>query len=64
MRLNSLVNEDGSVERLKLAQSSGYERLDQSALDAVRRWKFVPAKQGERAIAAWVMVPVVFNLKG
>lgn len=58
------VEPDGQASKVELRTGSGSERLDQSALDAVRRWKFVPAKQGERAIAAWVMVPVVFNLKG
>ena len=59
-----LVEPDGQASKVELRAGSGSERLDQSALDAVRRWKFVPAKQGERAIAAWVVVPVVFTLKG
>lgn len=43
--------------------SSGSERLDQAALNAVRRWKFVPAKRGDEAVAASVLVPIVFSLK-
>lgn len=43
--------------------SSGSARLDQSAFDAVRRWKFVPARRGDEAIAASVLVPIVFSLK-
>ena len=58
------VEADGAPQKVELRTGSGSERLDQSALDAVRRWKFVPAKQGDKAIAAWVVVPVVFSLKG
>ena len=35
-----------------------------TAVDTVRQWKFVPARQGERAIAAWVIVPITFTLDG
>jgi protein TonB len=58
------VEADGAPVKVELRTSSGSERLDQSALEAVRRWKFVAAKQGDKAIAAWVVVPVVFSLKG
>jgi protein TonB len=30
----------------------------------VRRWRFVAARQGERAIESWVIVPIVFKLEG
>jgi len=43
--------------------SSSSARLDQAAVDAVRRWKFVPAKRGDQAVAAGVLVPIVFSLK-
>lgn len=56
------VSPQGTVERLEVRQSCGYARLDQAALDAVRRWRFVPARLGERAIAASVLVPLTFSL--
>ena len=43
--------------------SSGHVRLDQAALEAVRRWKFVPARLGTEAVAASVLVPIDFSLK-
>jgi len=55
---------DGSPEEVLLHLGSGFERLDQAAIDAVRRWKFVPAQQGGSAIAAWVIVPIQFSLRG
>ena len=53
---------DGSVGQIRLRASSGYRRLDQSALDAVRRWRYVPARQGGQAIAYWYVQPIVFSL--
>jgi periplasmic protein TonB len=53
---------DGRVGQLVVKKSSGFPTLDQSALDAVRRWKFIPAKWMGKAVSAWVDVPVKFRL--
>jgi protein TonB len=58
-----LVNESGAPAEVRVAESSGSSVLDDAALDAVRRWSFVPARRGDLAIAAWVEVPVRFRLK-
>lgn len=57
------VAADGSVTEVQLNTSSGHPRLDDSALATVRRWKFVPARHGQEAVAAWVLVPIAFTLK-
>jgi protein TonB len=57
------VEADGRAAEVQLHTSSGSPRLDQSALDTVRRWKFVPARLGQTPIAAWVLVPIAFTLK-
>jgi protein TonB len=57
------VTVDGRAAEVQIKTSSGSERLDQSALNAVRQWRFVPARRGEEAVAAWVLVPISFNLK-
>ena len=62
--LRVLVSADGQPEQVDVRTSSGSPRLDTAALDTVRRWKFVPAKQGDRPIAAWVLVPISFRLEG
>lgn len=31
-------------------------------MDAVRGWRFVPARRGEQAVEAWVRIPLVFRL--
>jgi protein TonB len=58
------VAADGSATEVQLLHtSSGHPRLDDSALATVRRWKFVPARLGQEAVAAWVLVPIAFTLK-
>ena len=59
-----LVSVEGMPEQIELKASSGFPRLDQSALETVRSWKFVPAHQGDQRIAAWVLVPITFTLEG
>lgn len=59
-----LVGADGLPERVELKTSSGFARLDYSALETVRGWKFLPARQGEQRVAAWVVVPITFTLDG
>src|SRR3569623_2718304 len=52
----------GLPGRVELKQSSGYARLDGVALDTVKRWRFVPARQDTTAVAGWVVVPISFSL--
>jgi len=54
---------DGHVGEVKIKKSSGYSVLDQSALDAVKPWKFEPAKKGGQPVTMWVEVPIKFVLK-
>lgn len=57
------VSADGLPEQVELHRSAGSPRLDEAALEAVRRWRFTPARQGDRAVAASVLVPLVFKLE-
>lgn len=60
--LRVLVTPQGVADRMEIKNSSGYARLDQAALEAVRKWRFIPARQGEEPLSAWVIVPITFNL--
>jgi protein TonB len=60
--LHVYVSPNGEPDVVELKQSSGSSRLDESALAAVRQWRFVPARRGNEAVAAWVIVPVAFSL--
>lgn len=58
------ITADGAAGSVTLQTSSGSARLDQAALEAVKKWRFVPAKRGEQAVSASVIVPVRFSIEG
>ncbi len=60
--LNVFVLESGNVGKIEIRKSSGYGVLDDSALDAVRNWVFIPGKKNGRAMSSWVVVPIRFDL--
>jgi protein TonB len=62
VRLRLLVDEWGRAREVQVAKSSGFDRLDEAAVSAVRRWQFAPAAQDSRAVLAWTEVSVVFRL--
>jgi periplasmic protein TonB len=62
--LRVLVNPGGRADEVQIRASSGSARLDESALETVRRWKFIPAKQGPEPVSAWVVIPISFRLEG
>jgi TonB family protein len=53
---------DGRVGKIKIRKSSGYAILDQSAIKAVKPWKFEPAKKSGSPFTAWVELPIKFIL--
>lgn len=60
--LRVLVSASGKAEGVELEKSSGYERLDNAAIDVVKKWSFIPAKKGKEVLSAYVLVPVKFTL--
>lgn len=62
--LRVFVEANGHPSQIQIRTHSGSPRLDQSAQDAVSRWKFFPAQRGAEAVGAWVLVPILFNLRG
>jgi len=62
VQLRVLVQPDGRPGTIALEKSSGKKILDDAALAAVQKWKFVPAKRGEQPIEGWVSFPIEFNI--
>jgi periplasmic protein TonB len=56
------VTARGDAEQVQLKQGSGFSRLDEAAIKTVQQWRFVPARQGADAVAASVVVPIIFRL--
>jgi len=62
VRVRVLVGENGKVQEVTLDRSSGESALDESALEAVRTWRFEPARRNGVPVRAWAIVPVEFKL--
>lgn len=60
--LRVLVSPEGAATQVELDRSSGSSGLDAAAREAVKSWRFVPARRAGAPIAAWVIVPVIFRL--
>lgn len=61
--LRVLIEADGSASKAEIRSSSGYDRLDQAALQTVLRWRYLPGKRGGVAEAMWFNVPINFVLE-
>lgn len=54
---------DGRAGRIELEKSSGHAALDAAAINAVRAWRFTPARKDGLLAAQTVSIPIQFNLK-
>ena len=54
---------DGVARNAELRQSSGFERLDQAALNTVLKWRYVPGKRGGVPEDMSFNVPINFVLE-
>jgi periplasmic protein TonB len=57
-----MVKADGTVGEVQITTSSGFSRLDQAAIQAVKRWNFQPAQQQGKSIDFWYELPLTFRL--
>jgi TonB family protein len=62
--LKMRITAQGRVEDVQVVRSAGYPELDESAIEAVRRWRFEPARRNGAPVAEdAVLLPVVFQLQ-
>jgi protein TonB len=61
--LKMRITAQGSVADVHLERSAGHPELDESAMEAVRRWRVNPARRDGEPVAVWVLVPVEFKLQ-
>jgi len=61
--VSARISREGRPSRVELKQSSGFPLLDQSALKALKKWKFSPARTGFLTHEAWIEIPIRFKLE-
>jgi len=59
--LRVLLNEEGGVDSVMIAESSGHAALDSAAIAGVRAMAFDPAREDGEPRQAWAEVPVRFS---
>lgn len=57
-----LIETNGTASKADIRTSSGFDRLDSAALQAVLKWRYVPGKRNGEPQAMWFDVPVHFQL--
>lgn len=58
--VNCLVDEKGNVQEPRVERSSD-SAFSQPALDAIKKWRFKPAKKDGSAIALRINIPIQFS---
>lgn len=58
-----LIDPEGLPRQVQIAKSSGFVRLDESALTAVRASRFKPSTLNGQPVAAWTNIPFDFGLE-
>ena len=61
--LSVLVLENGRIGDVRIEQSSGHARLDESAVREARRWKLKPGTRDGVPVSMWKQIPITFRLK-
>jgi len=57
-----LVDDQGRSKRVEINSSSGSDALDRAAAEAIQRWRFHPARQGDQPVESWLRIPIEFRL--
>jgi protein TonB len=57
------VDEAGAVREVQLHKSSGFSRLDDEAVRAVKRARFKPYLENGRPTPGWAFIPLTFELE-
>ncbi|HKP74077.1 MAG TPA: energy transducer TonB [Longimicrobiaceae bacterium] len=60
--LRLFISDEGTVDTVRIEQGSGYAAFDSAALAGSRALRFQPATRGGKAVAAWFLLPVKFEL--
>jgi protein TonB len=56
------VSAKGLSEGVQVLRSSGFDLLDKSAVNALKRWRFTPSKNGNTPVASSVVISVIYEI--
>jgi protein TonB len=57
------IEANGTASQAEIRTSSGFDRLDQAALQTVKRWRYVPGKRAGVPEPMWFNIPIRFVLE-
>ena len=60
--LRVLVDDQGQSKMVEINRSSGSEELDRAAAEAIKRWRFYPARYADQPVESWLRIPIEFRL--
>jgi TonB family protein len=63
VRLSLCINRGGAIESVSLVSSSGYEKLDRSAIETVTTWKFSSLGLEDQIPPHCYSLPIQFRLE-
>ena len=61
--VQAFIDKKGRVKETLILKGVPNTGLDEAAMEAIRKTRFKPAKQRERAVGVWISIPVNFRLK-
>ena len=61
--VQAFIDEKGRVKETLILKGVPNTGLDEAAMEAIKKTRFRPAKQRERAVGVWISIPVNFRLK-
>jgi TonB family protein len=60
--LEAIIRKDGSIDTIRLLRKLGFG-LDQSAIDALKQWRFHPGLKNGKPVDVTINIAVSFNLR-
>jgi TonB family protein len=60
--LRVLIDDQGKTKSVEINRSSGSDVLDHAATEAIKLWRFYPARAGDKPVESWVGIPIDFRL--
>lgn len=59
--IKAYIDESGKVKKVVVVKGV-IESLDEAAKEAVKKWRFKPAKQRDKTVGVWYSIPIRFTL--